>query len=198
MDYTDSELLSLMHENNDVARDILYDKYKYIVINLLKKYQKLALHYNIDLKELEQEAYYAFSDALSNFMEDKNASLSTFIYLCINRRIRKIIKRHSGKKAQVLSNSYSLDYDYEDTPLQDILSDDNVFEPLNKLTKEENFIELIKSIKASLSPFEYEVFSYLIDGLDYQTIAKLTNKNLKQVDNTIQRVKHKIRDIIKD
>ena len=52
MDYTDSELLSLMHENNDVARDILYDKYKYIVINLLKKYQKLALHYNKKLTML--------------------------------------------------------------------------------------------------------------------------------------------------
>ena len=174
MDYSDSELLALMHEHNEKARDILYDKYKYIVINLLNKYHKLALFYNIDLKELEQEAYYAFSDALSNYQENKNATLSTFIYLCINRRIRKIIKSSSGKKAQVLSNSYSLDYDYEDTSLRDIISDDNVFEPLNKLTKEENFLELLKNIKTNLSPFEYEVFNYLIDGKDYQEIAKKT------------------------
>ncbi len=196
MEYNDLELLSLMHEQNETARDILYDKYKYIVESLLHKYQNIAQKYNIDLKELEQEAYYAFSDALSNFEPNKNATLSTFIHLCIERRIKKIIKRHTGAKAQILNNSFSLDYDYEDTSLKDIISDNNVFEPLNNLTQEEHFIDLIKNIKQTLSPFEYKVFTYIIDGLDYQAIAQTLNLNPKQVDNTIQRIKHKIRDII--
>ena len=180
--------------------DILYDKYKYIVDILMHKYHKLALKYDIDLKELEQEAYYAFTDALKNFDESKNILLSTFISLCVDRRLKNIIRNNSNKKAQTLNNAYSLDYDYneEGITLKDLISDDYEFEPLNKLTLKEDYEELITKIKESLSLTEYEVFCYIINDFDYQTIALLTNHNAKQVDNTIQRIKHKIRDIIKE
>ena len=36
----------------------------------------------------------------------------------------------------------------------------------------------------------------MVNGLKYDEIATLLNKNLKQVDNTIQRVKNKIKKII--
>ena len=180
--------------------DIIYEKYKYIVDILMHKYHNNALKYGVDLKELEQEAYYAFSDALKNFDENKNVLLSTFISLCVDRRLKKIIKRYSGKKAQVINNTYSLDYDYDEdgTTLKDVISDDYEFEPLYNLTKKEDYEELITKIKESLSISEYEVFNYIINDFDYQTIALLINKNPKQVDNTIQRIKHKIRDIKKE
>ncbi len=188
----------MVKENEQI--DTLYEKYKYIVDILMHKYHKAALKYNIDLKELEQEAYYAFTDALKTFDESKNALLSTFISLCVARRLQKIIRKYSGKKAQTLNNAYSLDYDYNEdgTTLKDVISDDYEFEPLNNLTLKENYLELINKIKESLSVSEYEVFCYIINGFDYQTIALLTNHNTKQIDNTIQRIKHKIRDIIKE
>ncbi len=180
--------------------DELYEKYKYIVDILMHKYRNSALKYSVDLKELEQEAYYAFADALKNFDQNKNTLISTFISLCVDRRIQKIIKKYSGKKAQTLNNTYSLDYDYneEGMTLKDIISDDYEFEPLNNLTLKENYEELLQKIKENLSLTEYEVFCYMINGFDYQTVALLTNREPKQIDNTIQRIKHKIRDIIKE
>ena len=58
--------------------------------------------------------------------------------------------------------------------------------------------ELVGSIKESLSDREYEVFSLMVNGLKYDEIATLLNKDLKQVDNTIQRVKAKIKKIIEE
>lgn len=199
MEFSEEEIMSLALENNEEAKNLIYEKYKYIVDAFLYKYRNIAKKNNIDLKELEQEAYYAFSDALNSYREDKNTKVSTFLFLCIDRRLKKIIKKQSGEKAKVLKNSISLDYTYEEgSSLKDHISDDLQFDPLSNLTEEESYQELTKKIKDSLSPNEYEIYSLMLSDFDYQTIAKLTNKNAKQVDNTIQRIKHKIRDIIKD
>ncbi len=191
--------LELLKQNKteEEIKDILYEKYKYIVDILMHKYRSLALSLNIDLHELEQEASFAFTDAINSYQSDKNAKLSTFISLCIDRRIKKIIKKNTSEKAKMLNNTYSLDYDYneEGTTLKDLISDESENDPLNSLTNKEDYEELIEKIKEALSSSEYEVFKLYSNGFDYQTIALLTNKNAKQIDNTIQRLKHKIREI---
>ena len=78
----------------------------------------------------------------------------------------------------------------------DLLSDNNENDPLENILKEEKLQELVDNIKCSLSEAEYEVYSLMINGLKYDEIATLLNKNLKQVDNTIQRVKAKIKKIM--
>jgi len=183
-------------ENNDV-KDELYREYKYIIDIFIHKYHKAALALNIDLKELEGEAHLAFSDAINSYQDNKKTKLSTFISLCIDRRIKNLLKKYSTEKAHMLNNAYSLDYAYfeEGITLKDIISDNKENDPLNNLTIKENYQELLKKIKNTLSLFEYEVFCYYINGIDYQTIAKIINKNPKQIDNTIQRIKHKIKDI---
>lgn len=198
MEFSEEEIISLALENNEEAKNIIYEKNKFIVDNLLHKYYQIATKLGIDMKELEQEAFYAFSDALNSYREDKNTKLSTFIFLCVERRLQKIIKRYSGEKAKILNNTYSLDYDYNEdgTTLKDLISDNEQNDPLKTIANEEDYKELLKKIKRCLSESEYEVFNYVISDFDYQTIALLINKNPKQVDNTIQRIKHKIRDII--
>ena len=76
------------------AKDIIYEQYKYIVDIMMRKYYNVALNLGIDLKDLEQEAYFAFSDAINSYRDDRNAKLQTFITLCIDRRIQKILKKN--------------------------------------------------------------------------------------------------------
>ena len=99
---------------------------------------------------------------------------------------------------KVLNESLSLEhvYDAYTSPLMDLLSDNKKNDPLENIVKEEKLSELVSAIKDSLSDREYEVFSLMVNGLKYDEIATLLNKNLKQVDNTIQRVKAKIKKII--
>lgn len=194
----EQKLLKLALNDNEEAKNEIYKKYKYIIDILIKKYRGIALSLGIDLHELEQEAMYAFSDAIRSFDNKKNVKFSTFITLCIDRKIKKVLKKYSGEKARLLNSFYSLDYDYEEgMTLKDMISDEKT-DPLYNLTLQEDYEELIKKIEESLSHSELEIFKLLTSGVDRNTIAKITNKNDKQVDNAIQRLKNKIRDIIKD
>lgn len=198
MEYSDVELINLSIEGSEDAKNFLYNKYKYIINILLKKYAPLIKKYNIDYHEVEQEALYAFSDALSSFRLDKDVKLQTFITICIDRKLKKIIRKYSGDKAKLLNNVYSLDYDYNEdgVTLKDVISDNLTNDPLYSLEKEENYEELLNTIKKELSESEYEIFKYLANGFDIGFISEITGKSYKQTDNTTQRVKNKIRDII--
>ena len=194
----DEELLKKAKENDEEAKNLLYEKYKYIIDILMKKYYSSQRELALDPHELEQEALYAFSDALNSFDKTKEVKLSTFITVCVDRRIKKMLKRYSGEKAKLLNSFYSLDYDYEEgLTLKDMISDEST-DPLYNLTLKEDYQELVTKIESSLSPTELETFKLLKNGLDRSTIMLLTNRNEKQVDNVIQRLKNKIRDIIKD
>ena len=48
----------------------------------------------------------------------------------------------------------------------------------------------------SLSSNEKDVLYLMIDGFDYKEIATLLNVDSKSVDNTIQRIKNKVKSII--
>ena len=89
-------------------------------------------------------------------------------------------------------------YESYASPLMDLLSDNNENDPLENILKEEKLQELIDNIANALSDAEYEVYTLMINGLKYDEIATLLDKNLKQVDNTIQRVKNKIKVILKN
>ncbi len=194
----EEKLIHLALKNNEEAKNELVAKYKYIIDILIKKYRNLINQLGIDKHELEQEALYAFSDALHSFNEEKKVKLSTFITVCVDRRIKKVIKKYSTEKAKLLNSFYSLDYDYEDgMTLKDIISDEKT-DPLYSLTAKEDYDELIKKIEDSLSNNELEIFKLLENDFDRSAIALITRKTDKQVDNAIQRLKNKIRDIIKD
>lgn len=198
-DLSDSELFMLVSEENEEAKDMLFEKYSYIIEIVLKKYSYVASRMGIDYKELYSEALFGFSDALANFQDDKDATLATFISLCINRRLQKTIIKASTTKNRVLQESYSLDHVYENfgLPLVELLSDNNENDPLSNMTKEEDYKELLNQIKVSLSESETEVFNLMINNLDYNEIALILDKTPKQIDNTMQRIKHKTKEILK-
>ena len=198
-DYSDSELYSLICESNEDAKDVLFLKYKYIIDIVIKKYAFSAMKFGFEYKDLYQEALVGFTDAINSYQEDKNTSIATFITLCVERRLQNAIKKAGRIKNKILLESLSLDhvYDQYEIPLKEVISDNSSHDPLLNITKDEEFDELLSFIEKSLSASEYEVYKLLISGLSYQEIAKVLDKQPKQVDNAIQRIKNKIKDILK-
>lgn len=197
-DIDDSQLISMIHEASEDAKNILFDKYKYIIDIELKKYSRMARTLGYDINDLYQDALVGFSDALVSYRDDKLAALPSFITLCVDRKLQVSIKKAGRLKNKLLNESLSLEHVYESyaSPLMDLLSDNSANDPLENILKEEKLKELVDSITDSLSDSEYEVYSLMINGLKYDEIATLLNKNLKQVDNTIQRVRNKIKKIL--
>ena len=194
----DNELIMLYREDDEDAKNMLYYKYKFIIDVLIKKYSNWLSSLKVDYQELYSECAVGFSDALRSFQEDKDSSLPTFITLCIERRLGGVIRKYSRDKYKVMQDSYSLDFFYDDknASLIEKLSDGSSNDPLKNMAEEEEYVELIESIKYSLTDKELEVFVLKIRGFDYQEIARILNRNPKQIDNTMQRIKTKIKNLI--
>ncbi len=197
-DYNDQELIMMTRESSEEAKDILFDKYRYIIDIELKKYSNIANILGYDYNDLYQDALVGFSDALVNYRDDKEASLPSFITLCVDRRLQYSIRRINNKKSRFQSESLSLEYVYDNDslPLMETISDNSQNDPLFKLMNEEEYKELNEKIKSVLSSNEYEVYEFMIKGLKYNEIALLLNREPKQIDNAMQRIKNKIKKIV--
>lgn len=196
-EYTDEQLIELVHENSEEAKSILYERNKYKIEYFIKKYTPAAKALGIDITDLNQEAMVAFTDAILNYNEKKDASLPTFICLCVERKIKKCCIKAGRLKNQAMKDALSLEYNYDnsDTSLKELIEDENS-DPLIKITEEEQYIELVTNIKESLTNFESEVYELMTSGMNYRDIAIILDKEPKQIDNTIQRIKMKIRKIL--
>ena len=197
-EYNDDQLVQMIREESSEAKDIIFDKYKYIIDIEVKKYINMASILGYDYNDLYQEALFGFADGINSYREDKNASLATFLSLCVDRRLQQTIKKAGRVKNKLMNDSLSLEhvYDTVSLPLKDLLSDNSMNDPLENIVKEEKLKELVEKIKEELSDSEYEVYSLMISGLKYNEIAMVLDKNPKQVDNTIQRLKNKIKKIL--
>ncbi len=191
MEYPDNELTYLLNDNNEVAQDILYEKYQFIIKSILNKYRRVFLALNIEMEEVKQEANLAFSYAIHNYDENKDTNLNTFITLCVERRIRAIIKSKETTKSKVQSETISLN---SDVSLENLIPDET-YEPSKKIENIDMLKYINDKVKDLLSDKEKIVYNMMLQGMNYQEIANVLNKTPKQIDNTIQRIRLKLKNL---
>lgn len=199
-DVNDYELINMVHESSDTAKDALLDKYYYIIEIELKKYARASKMIGYDYNDLYQDALLGFSDALHCFREDKKTALPSFITLCVDRKLQNSIIKAGRLKNKLINDSLSLEhiYDASSSPLKDLLSDNSLNDPLENIVKAENKEEMARLIKKELSGSEYDVYLLMMNGHKYDEIALILQKDLKQIDNAMQRVKAKIKKIMNE
>lgn len=191
-DFNDFELLDYIYGQNEDANEILLYKYRPLIVSIAKKYQ--PKDGTFDLNDLVQEGMLALNSAITNYNDSKNANFGTFAKLCIERRIANYIRSFRRDKNKVLSEAIS--YDLEEDNLMDKFLADRSLEPLTMVTNLEDDKLLVEQINKDLTKLEQEVFHLKLKGYDYKEIAKRLNKSPKAVDNTIQRIKVKIKNIL--
>ena len=163
-EYNDNELIMQIHEQSEEAKDVLVEKYKYIINIEIKKYLKIANILGYDYNDLYQDALVGFIDAINNYNQDKESSLPTFITMCVDRRLQYSIRKINNKKSKIQAESLSLEHVYEpmNSPLRELISDNSENDPLVNIIKDEEYSELSKNIRESLSKNEYAISSSFI------------------------------------
>ena len=192
----DIELLELIKENNEEALENLIEKYRSTIIGILLKYKKDAYLIGLDIKDLYQEGLIGLFESIKTYDEQKDASFKTYANLVIDRKLLDLIKANKRLKHFTLNNAVSLDSildEEDDRNLYDKLETDEST-PISKLIDEEDN-ELLKS---SLTDFELKVYILKIEGKTNKEIASILDKNLRSVENTIQRIKIKFKEITND
>ncbi len=196
----DEEILMLINENNEDAKIILLNKYSHVIDILIAKYNTIFYHLGIEIDDARGEALVGFSDAISSYNCNKCSSFESFLSLCIKRKLIKLIRKYNTNKSKFNNQVYSLDYVYTNNynSLVDSIKAEDIHDPLLKLTDNETVEMLTSIIENKLSDFEFEVYLLMLDGLGYVEIAKIMKVNEKKIDNAIQRIRVKIKNILEN
>ena len=191
MEYNDYELVALAKEGNEDAVNLLYQKYKPIIVRKSQNTIVMASHHGIEISDIMQEGFIALEEAIMNFSENDNASFYTFAMLCINRQIINYLRKSMGGKDKILNEAAPID-DYLEKNIKDDY--DTEFSFIYKETEE----HVINELKKKLTNFEKEVFEMKMDGYSIEEIANNLNRDIKSIYNTFNRLKTKIKKIIEE
>lgn len=172
------------------------------VNKILKEYTKLldfnAQKYYLlggEQEDLVQEGVLGLLKAIKYYDETKS-SFSSFANLCIRREMITAIKRANSQKNMILNEAVKnnkkiekLEYEEESYELDNYESLEAT--PEEAVLLKEKIEEFKKFSVNNFSKFEKEVLNYLLRGYSYREIAQILTKDLKSIDNTIQRIRKK-------
>ena len=192
-EYNDYELISLAHELNEDAINIIYEKYKPIIYKKCQKY--ITFLKGIELCDLVQECYIILDYAIKNFNEHNNNTFYTFFITCIDRYLSNEYKKNNNNKNKILNEAVSLDLEDEDNNrLMDIIGDNSI-NPELQLSQNDELINIYTKIIEKLTDLEECVFILKIQDFSYKEIASILDKDIKSIDNSIQRIKNKLKTV---
>ena len=190
MEKNDYELVYLAQEGNEDAINLLYKKYKPIIVKKSKNAIVLATHHGIDINDIMQEGFIGFDEAIRGFSQNETASFYTFAMLCVDRKIANYLRKTTGSRGKVLNDAVAID-----ETLEKVLGDGTNIE--SKIMGKDTDNELTIIIREILTDFERKVFDLKIKGYSFEEIANVLNKDVKSIYNTFQRIKMKIKKKIK-
>lgn len=189
-EYNDNQLVELAKEDNEEISEILYKKYDPFIKSVVAKMQKYCVNSGIEQSDLYQEGLLGLSKAIKTFNELYDNIFYTYAKNCIEKSIISLIVSTKRLKHKALNESVVLDDDEHMNVITTI-------SPEEQLLENENEIELINLIKSKLTNFEEQVFLLKINGLNYHEIAEVLDKDEKAIDNAQQRIKNKIKEVLK-
>jgi RNA polymerase sporulation-specific sigma factor len=199
-DYNDNEILSYISESNEEAIELIYEKYKPLInkiaTNLYKKYCKNT---GLDVNDLIQEGMLGLNSAINHYKGNKDTLFYTYAKTCIERKIISCVISANRQKHKVLNDSISFEFNLNDDSINlETFLGDSEYNPENIIILNETNEELIKKISDILTDFELQVLQLKLDGFDYKEISEIIDKDIKAVDNAVQRIRTKIKKYLKE
>lgn len=193
-EYNDNELLYYISENNEEALEIIYKKYEPLIYRLANHVMNYCKNSGVELNDLIQEGMLGLSKSVEQYKDHKEASFYTFSKTCIERRMISAAIAARRQKHKILNDSLSIETTDEDGNMiyENLLSDEttNPEQMLLNLEQEQIILDQAKEV---LTTFELQVFELKMNGFNYKEIAEILDRDIKSVDNALQRVKTKLK-----
>lgn len=202
-EYTDEELI-VLSRGDPAATDFLMEKYK----NLVRKKAALFHLPGADAEDLIQEGMLGLFKAVRDYDAKKGASFASFASLCIERQLYTAMEAAGRKKHQPLNEALSFDagatggaFSEEqqggrEKSFLELLASEEA-DPELRYILAENSRRLEADIDKALSPLERQVLDLYLADCDYVEIAGRLGRDPKSTDNALQRIKAKVRRILR-
>ena len=155
-----------------------------------------------DNDDLIQEGMIGLFKAIRDYDSGRDASFFTFADLCISRQMYNAVQASQRQKHIPLNTYISLyaqmDKDSEEgQELGEMISSPTEPSLEEMVIGKETAKALEDQIAQELSEFENQVLDLHLTGMTYVQIAKVLGRDEKSTDNALQRVKTKVKKLIK-
>lgn len=182
---TDEELALLSKAGDDNAVEELFSRYTGVV----KQTARSFFLFGGDASDVIQEGMLGLYKAVKSY--NQQSSFKTFASLCIKRNIISAVKSANSKKHTALNNYVDFSSVDSEDGAETYLGD-TTFDPAEMFDERESKTELTNKLKNILSELEYNILGYYLDGYSYIEISEKTGKQVKAIDNAVQRIRKKI------
>ncbi len=182
----DRELIFKIREGDEDALAVLVSRYMKTV------YEKARLYsiQGYETEDIVQEGLIGFLQAIPKYNADLNYTFYTFANTCIENRIKKTMQYANTNKFKAIDRSVSID----SLPAEDKWNDSSATPEEIVIAKEK--LDAVKiGVDTLLSNLERDVLFLYLNGEDYQTISLRLNTSRKAVDNALQRIRRKLKNV---
>ena len=190
--YTDEELIEKLRQGEEDIMDYILEKYK----PLVRKRTNAMYLIGGENEDLIQEGMIGLFKAIRDYHSDRDSSFFHFAQLCINCQLYTALEASNRKKHMPLNSYVSLSGGEGDETFsvsEEVLGRNR--SPEQMVIEQEVLDEFTGKLKKRLSPLERQVLSLYLEGSNYVQIAKILHKPPKSVDNALQRIRQKIRQL---
>lgn len=187
IDYTElsDEILADLSKTDKNAVSELVLRYAIIIEYKAKAYGQSP----DEAADLSQEGLFGLIRAVQTFDKSKGIKFSTYANACITNRMLSSI----SKINKINCNEASSD-DVESFNGKDRV---NFESPESIILEQEKYREIVSRISCSLTDLERTVFNLYLEEKTYRQIAEELSLSQKAVDNAMQRVRKKLKSVIK-
>jgi RNA polymerase sporulation-specific sigma factor len=184
MEISDEELAVTARRGDSGSLDALMHRFK----NMVRSKASMSFLYGGDRDDLIQEGMIGLYKAVCGYVPGRGSFFS-FASLCVNRQIMSAVKASARLKHLPLNTS-DAGSDLDSLPA----AQDN--DPASLIVGRETYRDIGTALKEKLSPLEFDVLMRHIQGASRDEIAEATGRGRKSVDNTLQRARRKVEEII--
>lgn len=188
---SDEELVLLAQKDNKNAMSFIIEKYKSVVKAVSRSYFLVGG----DDEDLFQEGLIGLFNAIVSY--NGKSSFKSYVYVCVKNNIVSVIRKYNNQKNLPMLNYVSLTGQANmESDKTDIVIDERISDPETEYINRESSEELKQKISNTLSNLENNILALYLQGFSYAEIALKTNKQVKSIDNAIQRIRKKVYDLI--
>ena len=190
--YTDEELVTLIRQGREEVTDFLLEKYK----PLVRKKTNVMYLIGGEQEDLIQEGMIGLFKAIQSYRDDRDSGFYHFAEICINRQLYTALEAPNRKKHLPLNSYVSLSEPESDagSELQEACLD-QIKSPEQQVIERELWADFKRRLTGNLSKMENQVLILYLEGHNYLQIAEILEKSPKSIDNALQRIRQKIRQM---
>lgn len=185
----DETLAQRAKNGDDEALADLIERYTPLVCMRARAYARGVM----DVDDVYQEGMIALLKAVRNYREDTAGSFRTFAAVCVNNKMLSAVTAHMRDKNAPMRSYLSLSGREIPEDLLAAVSPET--DPEKLVIASEESAARNRRIENLLSPFERQVLRLYLSSYSYEEMSRQLGSSTKAVDNALQRVRRKLRNV---